>query len=222
MKLPLFLALVAVQSLHADWVIIQNTTTGDAAKPMTIKIKEDQIRNDMGDKMTVILHGKDGSVEMYMHDQKKLIRMDAASLKGVTAMAGKFLGGEDGAPAKPKPTGEMVKVGAWNAEIYTWESKIGSAKFYIAKDFPRYAELNKAMDKISKSMSNPMASLYPSASDFPGMVVKTEMTVMGKPTTTELVSATEAPLSDNEFKAPEGYTEMKLPSFPNGVTPGAK
>lgn len=216
MKLHLFLALLFAQTLHADWVIVQKTNTGDTDSLMTIKIKDDKIRNDMGNKMTVLMDAKDGNMQMFMHDQKKLIRMNAEAMKGMTAMAGKFLGGGDDKPAKPKATGEKVKVGDWDAEIYTWESKIGSAKFYIAKDFPKYAELNKVMDKLSKAVSNPMASMYPSAADFPGMVVKSEMTMMGKTTSSTLQSAKEEAVSDDDFKAPEGYTEMKIPSFPGG------
>ncbi|MDB6075375.1 MAG: hypothetical protein JWO89_3015 [Verrucomicrobiaceae bacterium] len=218
MKPYLALALFfAAQSLHADWVIVQKTNTAGAETPVTIKIKDNKIRNDMGDKMTVLLDADAGGAQMFMHDQKKLIRMDAAAMKGMTAMAGKFLG--DAAPEKPKATGEKVKVGEWDTEVYTWESKIGTAKFYVAKDFPKYAELNKVMDKIAKSMGNPMAAMFPSAADFPGMSVKSEMTMMGKVTTSELVSAKEEAVSADEFKAPEGYTEMKIPGFPGGGAP---
>ncbi len=222
MKLHLLLALFTAQTLHADWVIVQNTTTpgSETAKVMTIKIKDNKIRSDMGDKMTALVDANDGSVQMFMHDQKKLIRMNANAMKGVGAMASKFLGSEGGQPTKPKATGEKVKVGDWDAEVYTWESKMGGAKFFIAKDFPKFAELNKAMDKVSKSMGNPMANLYPSATDFPGMVVKSEMTMMGKLTTSQLVSAKEEAVAEGDFKAPEGYTEMKIPSFPGGAPKG--
>ena len=218
MKLHLFLVLFAAQSLRADWVIVENNIAGDQNKPTTIKIKDNLIRSDMGDKMTVLLNATDGSVQMFMHAKKTLIRVNPATLKSMSALAGKFLaGGDDGLPVKPKATGEKVKVGEWDAEVYTWQSKIGSGKFYLSKDFPHFSELNAAMEKISKSMGNPMSSLYPSYADFPGMVVKSEMSMMGKPTTTELVSVKEGPLSDADFKAPEGYTEMKLPSFPGGA-----
>ncbi len=221
MKLPLVLALLfAAQSLHADWVLVEKTSTD--GKGMTVKIKDNLIRNDMGEKMTVILNADEGVAQMYLHANKTLMRMDLNALKNASALAGKFLGGDSGPAPKPKATGEHVKVGDWDAEIYTWESKVGTGKFYIAKDFPRFEELNKAMDKVAKSMNNPMSSLYPNHADLPGMVVKTEMTVMGKPTTTELVSAKEGPLSADEFKGPEGYKEMKMPNIPGLFGPKAK
>ena len=214
MKLHLFLALFVAQSLHADWVIVEKTNTGDKESNMTPKIKDGMIRNDIGKKMTVLVKGKDGASEMYMHDKKKVMRIDSGTLQSAGALANKFLsGGKDGEPSKPKATGEKAKVGEWDTEVYTWQSKLGSAKFYVAKDFPNYAELAKVMDKVSKSMNNPMSSLYPSVSELPGMVVKSEMTTMGRNSVTELVSATEQAVSADEFKGPEGYEEMKMPSF---------
>ena len=57
-----------------------------------------------------------------------------------------------------------------------------------------------------------MAGLAPQASDFNGMVVKSEITMMGKSVTLSLVSA-------KEFVAPEGYNEMKLPVMPGCPAP---
>ena len=46
------------------------------------------------------------------------------------------------------------------------------------------------------------------------MDVKSEMEVMGKKNISELVSAKQEPVSDDTFKAPEGYQEMKMPGLP--------
>jgi hypothetical protein len=67
---------------------------------------------------------------------------------------------------------------------------------------------------MMKSMGSPMTSLVPQNSDFPGIVVKSEMTVMGKKNISELVSAKQESLSDDIFKTPEGYQEMKTPGLP--------
>ena len=114
----------------------------------------------------------------------------------------------------PKATGKMEKVGEYECEIYTWEGKLGTGKFWVAKDFPNAKELNELQDKMMKSMGSPMASLVPQNSDFPGIVVKSEMTVMGKLNISELVSAKQEPVSDDVFKTPEGYQEMKTPGLP--------
>jgi hypothetical protein len=73
------------------------------------------------------------------------------------------------------------------------------------------------MDRAKKATSNPMAALFPDASEFPGMIVKSEMTAMGKTSVTELVSAREEILDASLFKGPEGYSEMKMPKLPGGL-----
>ena len=205
-------------SLRADWVIVQNSKALGQDSQMTIKVKGDHIRNQIGTSMTVLMDVAKGTSKMFMHDSKSVMTMNTSTMKMAAGLASQFLGGgSDGAPAKPKATGEKVKVGEWNTEVYTWESKMGSGKFYVAKDFPKFDELNKAMDRITKSMSNPMSAMFPNFADFPGMVVKSEMTMMGQLSTTELVSAKEEPVSDAEFKEPEGYKELKMPTLPGGL-----
>lgn len=205
-------------SLRADWVIVQNSKALGQDSQMTIKVKGDHIRNQIGTSMTVLMDVAKGTSKMFMHDSKSVMTMNTSTMKMAAGLASQFLGGgSDGAPAKPKATGEKVKVGEWNAEVYTWESKMGSGKFYVAKDFPKFDELNKAMDRITKSMSNPMSAMFPNFADFPGMVVKSEMTMMGQLSTTELVSAKEEPVSDAEFTEPEGYKELKMPTLPGGL-----
>jgi hypothetical protein len=68
-------------------------------------------------------------------------------------------------------------------------------------------------------MGRSMAGLAPQASDFNGMVVKSEITMMGKSVTSFLVSAKEETLDANEFVAPEGYNEMKLPAMLGSPAP---
>lgn len=180
---------------------------------MSTKIKGESARVDIGPEMSAIL-GADGMM-MLMHQQKMMMKMDLAALKTATEMAAKMAGGETGqAVAKPVATGEKEKVGEWDAEIFTWEGQMGKGRFWVVKDFPKFAEINALNDKLSKAMGNPAAKIAPQASDFAGMVVKSEMTMMGKNITTLLVSATEQELDAKEFVAPESYSEMKMPSMP--------
>ncbi len=133
-----------------------------------------------------------------------------------------FLGEDEGHGAEggqqqgkqPAATGKLEKVGEHETEIFTWSGKIGSGKFWVAKDFEHFAELNAIQDKLMKAMGNPAAAMVPPNSDFPGMVVKSEMSVMGKTATSELVSAKQDPIDSAVFTAPEGYQEMKMPSLP--------
>lgn len=206
------LALFSLQGALADWVVINKTVTDGQEANMTLKAKGDKSRMDVGEQMSVIIDTASGNTEMYMHAQKMVMKISPENLKAMMAMAGAALGGEPA--AKPVATGKMEKVGEHECEIYTWAGKIGNGKFWVAKDFPEAKALNDLQDKMMKALGNPAASMVPQNSDFPGMVVKSELEMMGKKTASELVSAKQEPVSDDAFKAPEGYQEMKMPALP--------
>lgn len=212
----LVFAVLAVQSVKADWVIIQKSNADGKDQEVTMKVKGDMARSDMGEKMSVILDGASGKVTVLMHEQKSMMKMDADSMKSMMAMAGNLLGGKDKKAAKPTPTGQMEKVGKYDAEIFTWSGAIGTGKFWVAKDFPHAAELNAVQDKIMKAMGNPAATFAPASGDFPGMVVKSELSVMGKAVIGELVSVTEQPVDAAIFTLPVDYKELKMPALPGG------
>jgi hypothetical protein len=197
----------------ADWTITQKNTTDGKAENMVIKVKGDKTRADVGDQMSVISDAAAGEITMFMHAQKMMMKMNGDSMKGIMALAGQMLG-KGSVPSKPVATGQMEKVGEYETEIYTWNGQLGSGKFWVAKDFPGFAELNAVQDKLMKAMGNPAASFAPQNSDFPGMVVKSEMNVMGKSALSELVSVAKDPVDEAIFKAPEGYQEMKMPTLP--------
>lgn len=215
MKKSLLLFICVVFSFRtalADWTIIQKNTTDGKAENMVIKVKRDKTRADVGDQMSVISDAAAGEVTMFMHAQKMMMKMNGDSMKGIMALAGQMLG-KDSVPSKPVATGQMEKVGEYETEIYTWSGQLGSGKFWVAKDFPGFAELNAVQDKLMKAMGNPAASFAPQNSDFPGMVMKSEMNVMGKSALSELVSVAKDPVDEAIFKAPEGYQEMKMPTL---------
>lgn len=213
-SLLLFICVVfSFQTALADWTITQKNTTDGKAENMVIKVKGDKTRADVGDQMSVISDAAAGEVTMFMHAQKMMMKMNGDSMKGIMALAGQMLG-KNSVPSKPVATGQMEKVGEYETEIYTWSGQLGSGKFWVAKDFPGFAELNAVQDKLMKAMGSPAASFAPQNSDFPGMVVKSEMNVMGKSVLSELVSVAKDPVDEAIFKAPEGYQEMKMPTLP--------
>jgi hypothetical protein len=214
----LLVLLLTATCASADWVIVQKTTTEGQDKETVTRIKGEQARVDVGAEMSVIA-GADGMVVL-MHAQKMLMKMDLAKMRTALEMAAKAAGPLGNQPAaKPVATGQKEKVGEWEAEIYTWEGQIGKGRFWVAKDFPKFAEINAINDKLGKTMGNTMAGLAPQAADFNGMVVKSEMTMMGKNVSTLLVSAMEQEVDAKEFTAPAGYNEMKMPMLPGGAPP---
>lgn len=217
MKKPfLFLALslAAFQCSFADWVVVQKATTDGQVQEVSIKIKGDKTRMDVGQQMTVIADGASANITMLMHAQKMMMKMDPESIKGVLAAASAATGANGQPPAKPEATGQKEKVGEYDCEIFTWKGQLGAGKFWVAKDFPGYKELNESQDKLAKAMGNPAAALTPQATDFPGMVIKSEIQMMGKTSVSELVSAKEEAVADSAFALPTDYQEMKMPAVP--------
>lgn len=216
MKTSYLLLAVSFLSLHsvlADWVVVQKATADGDTQEVSIKIKGEKTRMDVGDKMSMIADGTNANMLMLMHQQKMMMKMDADSIKGIMAMAGAALGG-DKPVEKPVATGQKEKVGQYDCEIYTWSGKMGSGKFWVDKNFPNFKELNESQDKMMKAMGDPAAAFSPQASDFPGMVVKSEMQMMGKSSVSELVSVKEETVDEAVFTPPADYQEMKMPKLP--------
>lgn len=211
--LLLTVSFLAVQCTFADWLVLQKVTTDGKAQEVNIKIKGDKTRMDIGEQMSMISDGVSANIVMLMHAQKVMMKMDADSLKGIMAMAGNALGGDKPAD-KPVATGQKEKIGEYECEIFTWSGKIGSGKFWVAKDFPGYKELNAAQDKMMKAMGDPAAALSPQASDFPGMVIKGDMQMMGKSSVSEIISVKEEKVEEAVFTLPTDYQEMKMPAMP--------
>ncbi|MDI1311737.1 DUF4412 domain-containing protein [Prosthecobacter sp.] len=203
----LFLAATLAQ---ADWVLVQKTSTEGKEAEVTTKIKGDQARVNMGEKMSVIV-GAEG-MTMIMHEQKMVMKRDLATIKAAVEKMGKGSAGQQA--AKPVATGQKEKVGEWDTEIFTWEGQMGKGRFWVAKDFPKYAEISAFSDKLGKIVGGAMSALSPQAADFEGMVVKSEVTMMGKSVSSNLVSAKEETVAAEEFVPPTGYTEMKMPGAP--------
>ena len=213
LALSFVVLVLAATFARADWVLVQKTDTAGQESLVTTKIKGDQARVDMGEKMTVIV-GSEGMI-MLMHAQKMMLKRDLASIKATVEMAGK--GATDKQTAKPVATGQKEKVGEWDTEIFTWEGQMGKGRFWVAKDFPKHAEISAISDKLGKVVGKSMAGMSPQASDFDGMVVKSEVTIMGKSITSSLVSAKDEMVDPQEFLAPADYNEMKMPAMPSGA-----
>lgn len=202
-------------SVCADWVVVQKATADGKTEDILVRIKGEQTRLDSGKEMSIIAGGADGQMTMLMHQQKMMMRLNADTLKGVMALAGAAFGA-DKAAAKPVATGTKEKIGAYDCEVFTWSGKMGTGKFWVARDFPGFQALNAAQDKLMKAMGNPASAFAPQASDFPGMVIKSEMQVMGKSSVSELVSAKQEDVDAAIFTLPTDYQEMKMPALPGG------
>ncbi len=214
MKLPLPVfatLLLATLPGHADWVVEQKTTTEGKTQTTKLLLKDAKIRMNQGEEMTLIFTGEDRRILMVMHDKKIVMKLSPEKLKSMMAVTAESLGGDEGAVEKPEATGRREKIGDYDCEVYTWSGKMGTGKFWVTKEFKGYEEINAASDKLLQAVGSPVAALAPKSSDFPGMVIKSEMKVMGQDVITELVSAKEEPVPDGAFAPPDDYEEMSLP-----------
>ncbi len=205
----IILALAAAHA-RADWVLVDKSNRAGQESVVTMKIKGDQVRVDMGENTSVIM-GTEG-MTMIMHKQKMVMKTDMATIKALIEKAEKGATGQP--PAKPVATGQKEKVGEWDAEIYTWEGPMAKGRFWVAKDFPKFAEISAVQDKFGKLMGGAVSGMAPQASDFGGMVVKSEMTITGKSVNSQLISAKEETVDPKEFVPPADYKEMKRPTAP--------
>ena len=202
----------AAVSAQADLVMKQKVTTGGKEQSLTTRIKGDLARMDIGNEMSVIMDSATGKSTTLMHSMKTVMTVDANAMKGLMDMAAKLSGQDSekkGDEPSIKPTGEKEKIGEWDCEIYDWNG--GKGKLWICKDFDGFAEINQLSEKMSSSMGMKDNPMMLKAEELPGMVIKSEMTVMGQNAVTERVSVDKGELPDADFQAPEDYKTMSLP-----------
>ncbi len=208
--------LLAAALARADIIIEQKMESAIINGTVTMKLKGDKARMDMpspvGGNVTTLIDFASGDMTTLMHQQKMAMKMNLADVKKQQEAGQKQLGIDPSKMEKPKSTGQTEKVGEYNAEIYEMNQSGLQAKMWVAKDFPNAKSIKEQMKKLSSTMGG--AGFDASKLDVEGMVVKSEVnTPVGKMTVT-LVKATEDKVEDSEFKLPEGYQEIKMPTLP--------
>lgn len=212
-------SLLFLETSFADWVVRYKATFEGQGQEMNImQIKGDKVRMDIGEVekgqgLSVVTNGVSGSVVTLIHHSKSMFKTDEESRKGMMARDGGAM--RESMPAvKIVATGQKEKVGTYDCEVYTWSSQGGSGKFWFAEDFPGYQQINAAMEKVHRYDVPHNFALYPQPSDFPGMLIKSEMTMMGISGVTELVLAKEATVNESTFALPEDYQEVETRVMP--------
>jgi hypothetical protein len=217
-----FVPILLIASLaRADIIIEQKMESAVINGNVTMKVKGDQARMDMpnplGGNVTTLMNFKSGDMITLMHQQKMAMKMNLADVKKQQEAGQKALGVDPAKLEKPKATGATEKIGEYNTEVYEMNQGGMQAKLWVAKDFPNAQAIKDQMMKLSSSIGG--GGFDPSKIDVPGMVVKSEVnTPVGKMTVT-LVRAEEKPVDDAEFKQPDGYQEMKMPTMPAPAAP---
>jgi hypothetical protein len=163
---------------------------------MTMSIKGDLVRTDMGKDTSSILNTSTGETLTLMHTQKMSMKSTNPLIKAA---------GTTPAAEAPKftATGKTEKVGDHDCEIYTMESTGMKMTMWIAKDFPNWAEIKAGMATMAK-----MGGSGAATDALPGMSVKSVTEAAGMKTTMTLVSATTDTVDASVFKTPDGYQAL--------------
>ena len=214
---PLLIPTALVLSLvpvRGDFVIEQKVDgLGQQSGSIVVKIKDTKTRAEIAPQISYIMDGTTGESLTLMHAQKGCMRVSAEQGRALMEKMRK-VEGAGGPPAKPVPSGLKEKVEQWDAEVFTWSGGSLVVKYWVARDFPNAAAIQAAMDKAQAGGIGALSkSLLPANSDFPGMVVKTEMKTKGKTVTSTIVSVKEEPVDAKEFEVPADYKELPTPAF---------
>lgn len=210
-QLPAALIL-SLAAARADFIIEQKVDgLGQQSGTIVVKLKETKARAELSPQISYIIDGASGDSITLMHAQKAFMKVSAEQGKALMEQTQKAAG-QNGAPPKPVPSGLKETVEQWPAEIFTWSSGSLSVKYWVAKDFPNAAAIQSAMDKArAGGLGAFNKSLLPASSDFPGMVVKTEMKMKQKTITSTIVSVKEEAVDPKQFEIPADYKELPTP-----------
>ncbi len=222
MKIPcssfaaLFLALNV--SAYADMTIVQKVEGAGQLGEMTMKFKGDKVRADVSPQISTITDAKSGEVVTVMHSQKSYMKISAAGTKALMEKMQKMKQPDGSSSPTPAPklqsTGKKDKINGFDVEEYTATIGGMTVHYWIAKNYPNWSAILGGMMKMQQGGLGSMAKgMGPSASDFPGMPIRTEMEMNGQKITTTVQSVKEGPLDAKDFEVPAGYKEMQMPSF---------
>jgi len=217
MKLAGFFFVFSVGLLlpaRADLTLVQKVEGAGEDGEMTIKIKGDKARIDASPKLTTIIDGKTGEITNLMNDQKKILHISAERMKAAAEMIGKFNGKKETVEkAKLTPTGKKETIGGYETEQYVYETPAFKATYWIASTYPDGAAILKQLQSLNSEVWNPKRVGVPDYRDFPGLPLKTVVSVSGSEVTTTLTSVKQDPVNDAEFAIPTDFQEVKMPEM---------
>lgn len=217
----IFLVLLSLGvAARADFVIQQKVEGGLQNGTMTMKIKGDKVRVDMGTgpagDVSSILNLNTGDSTVLMHQQKMAMNMPAARLKQTMERMKNQDGNTNAVPPKLEDAGKNEMIGGYNAEIYTWTNNRDSGgTVWVAKTYPDYAKIKVQLDKLENSPVSQMSKgLAPDTSALPGMVMKSKIEMNGQEIISTLISAKEESVDASAFEVPADYQLMSAPQMP--------
>jgi hypothetical protein len=197
----------------ADLTIVQKIEGAGPVTEVTMKIKGDKARLETGADVTTIVDTKTGNVMTLMNSQKRFIEISGDKMKAMAAMMGQAAPPQSGGE-KPKltPTGKKETINGFETEEYVSSGADTKATYWLAMNFPDGPAVLKQMQVMSSSaLSASMGA--PVQPDFPGVPIRSRVTVQGKEITSTMSSVKQDPIPETEFLVPKDFQKTQLPGF---------
>lgn len=199
---------------RADFTIVQRVEGSLNAGQMTLRLKGGKARADIAPQISMITDTETGDVVTLQHAAKVFIRVSAEQARVVLERVKKQQKIANAEQPQLVATGRKEKVEAHECEVFKWSVGEIHATDWIAKGFPNYGGVLAALDRFQNAgLADAARPLQPAMKDFPGMLIKREMDIGGKKTTTVLVSVNEAEIDAAVFDVPKDYKEQPAPAF---------
>src|SRR5437773_4841433 len=212
--IALFFLLAATPSLRADLTHVEKVDMAGTPGEMTIKFKGDKVRIEPAPQVSMITDAKTGDNVTLLHGERKAMRISGDKMKAAAEMVKKFAGAT---PAEQKskltPLGRKEAVNGMPTDVFTTDTAVGKATYYIASNYPDGAAIMKEMKTAQPSALANSGTNIPDFRDLPGVPVKIEMDTVRGHVVMTLVSVKRDLIPSSEFSVPADYTEMKMPDI---------
>jgi hypothetical protein len=198
---------------RADLTILQHVDGVGQDGDATVKIKGDKERIDAPAKPSEIIDGKNGEMVHLMNDRKTFVKISADQVKAAAETIGKFEGTAKAAP-KLAPTGKKETINGYETEEFVFETPQYKAAFWVAKTYPDAAGILKEMQGPVSGAWKPSNMGLPDYTDFPGLPLKTVISMGNNQMTTTIKSIKKDPISPSEFEIPKDFQDMTKTAGP--------
>jgi hypothetical protein len=212
-----FFLLAVTTSVRADLTLTQKVDAAGTTGEMTIKFKGDKVRIDPAPELSMITDSRTGETVTLMHGEKKAMRISGDKMKAAAEMVKKFTAATPGEQkAKLTPLGRRETVNGMATEVFTADTSIGKATYYIAMNYPDGPAIIQEMKAAQPSAFANSGTNIPDFRDLPGVPVKIEMDTARGHVVMTLISAKRDPIPNSAFDVPANYTDMKMPDLFSG------
>lgn len=200
-----------IASARADLTIVQKVEGAGQNGDVTVKIKGDKERIDASSQPTRIIDGKTGEMTDLMNEKKSFVRISAEQMKAAAETINKFNGGAKPAAPKLTPSGKKETINGYETEEYVYQTPQFKASFWVASKYPDAANILKQLQTPIAGAWKPSNLGMPDYTDFPGLPLKTVISVGDNQVVTTIMSIKKDALNATDFDIPKDFQELKKP-----------